>query len=160
MKRIFALAAPLMLIFLTACGGIKSKGKFYSPKEIESDKTVFISIDCSEILDNFEKLDEGLGKYVPEYGLVIPDGEYPIEKGDTVYDVLVRVVRKNKIHMESRGGIGGKEIEGISYIYNSSCGNGSRWIYKVNGKVQQSVCSECKVENGDVIQWLYVCGDK
>lgn len=161
MKKIFAvLLSILTMLFTTACVRIESKKKYYSTEKIESDKRVLVSIDCSDILENIDKLDRNLLDYIPEYGLVIPDGEYPFENGETVYDILLRVTKENKIQMESKGFFGGREIEGINYIYNSSCGSGSRWIYKVNGQIQQPVCSEYKVKDGDIIQWIYVCNDK
>ncbi len=158
MKKISALLLMIIIsVLFTAC--IKSKNAFYTPEPVNSDKSVMLSIDCSDILNNVNSLYEGLGKYVPEYGLVIPDAAYCFEEGDTVYDVLVNAARINKVQLETKGVFGGREVEGINYIYNSSCGSSSRWIYKVNGEVQQPVCSERKVSDGDIIQWVFVCGD-
>lgn len=161
MKKIFLLVIPVvMTVFLTSCLRIESKSDYYKTEEVKSDKKVYFSIDCSNILDHMDLLDKGLKKYIPEYGLVIPDGEYPFITGETVYDVLLRITKENKIQMESKGFFGGREIEGINYIYNSSCGRGSRWIYKVNGEIQQPVCSEYKLQDGDIIQWVYLCNNE
>ena len=48
-------------------------------------------------------------------------------------------------------------IEGINNIYEFDGGELSGWTYLVNGKVPGVGCSEYKVKNGDVIEWLYTC---
>ncbi|MCI7805232.1 MAG: DUF4430 domain-containing protein [Oscillospiraceae bacterium] len=161
MKKIFiSIVTAAVLLLLTGCAKIQSKDEFYSTEQIESDKSVLMSVNCSEILENMDSLDSGLEEYIPEYGLVVEDKAYPIKDGDTVYDLLIRVAKENKIQIESKGFFGNREIEGINYIYNSSCGKGSRWIYKVNGEIQQPVCSDYKLKDGDIVQWIYVCNDK
>lgn len=159
MKKIFLLAA--VFILLTGCAKIQSKDEYYnSTEQVESEKSVLMSVNCSEILKNMDSLDSGLEKYIPEYGLIVEDKAYPIKDGDTVYDLLIRVTKENRIQTESKGIFGNREIEGINYIYNSSCGKGSHWIYKVNGEIQQPVCSDYKLKDGDIVQWIYVCNDK
>lgn len=159
MKKIFLLAA--VFILLTGCVKIQSKDEYYnSTEQVESEKSVLMSVNCSEILKNMDSLDSGLEKYISEYGLIVEDKAYPIKDGDTVYDLLIRVTKENRIQTESKGIFGNREIEGINYIYNSSCGKGSRWIYKVNGEIQQPVCSDYKLKDGDIVQWIYVCNDK
>ena len=158
MKKIFLLAA--VFILLTGCAKIQSKDEYYSTEQVESEKSVLMSVNCSEILENMDRLDSGLEKYIPEYGLIVEDKAYPIKDGDTVYDLLIRATKENRIQTESKGIFGNREIEGINYIYNSSCGKGSRWIYKVNGEIQQPVCSDYKLKDGDIVQWIYVCNDK
>lgn len=161
MKKILLLFITIiMMLSMTACVKIEGRKSFYTVKPIETEKRVLLSVDCSDIISNLDKLDDSLLDHIPEYGLIIPDDEYPFESGDTVYDVLLRAAKENKVQLESKGFFGSREIEGINYIYNSSCGNGSRWIYKVNGQVQQPVCSEYKVKDGDIIQWIYVCNEE
>lgn len=157
MKKILLSAAVFLL--LTGCAKIQSRDEYYSTEQIDSEKTVLMSVNCSEILKNMESLDSGLEEYIPEYGLIVEDKAYPIKDGDTVYDLLIRVTRENRIQTESKGFFGSREIEGINYIYNSSCGKGSRWIYKVNGEIQQPVCSDYRLKDGDIVQWIYVCSD-
>ncbi len=159
MKKIFLSAA--VFILLTGCAKIQSKDEYYnSTEQVESEKSVLMSVNCSEILKNMDSLDSGLEKYIPEYGLIVEDKAYPIKDGETVYDLLIRVTKENRIQTESKGIFGNREIEGINYIYNSSCGKGSHWIYKVNGEIQQPVCSDYKLKDGDIVQWIYVCNDK
>lgn len=147
----------VIMCFLTSCAEIKSEDEYYSIDSIESDIKIMISIDCSDILDNMDILESGLEKYIPDYGLILEDTEYSINSEDTVYDALVRAIKDKKIRMEVKSAFGTKEVEGLNYIYNSSCGEGSRWIYKINGEIQQPVCSNYKLKDGDNIQWIYVC---
>lgn len=161
MKKILLSAITAAIFFLSAgCAEIQKPDEYYSVEEIESEKSVLMSVDCSDILENMDKLDSGLEEYIPEYGLIIEDKEYPIKDGDTVYDLLIRAAKENKVQTESKGFFGNKEIEGINYIYNSSCGKGSRWIYKVNGKIQQPICNDYKLKDGDIVQWIYVCNEE
>lgn len=149
-----------MVIMLTACVEIETKENYYKPEKIDSSKQIMMSIDCSDILHNMENLDDGLEEYIPEFGLIIPDTYFPIKEGDTPYDVLIRAVKENKIQLETQGLFGKKEIEGINYIYNSSCGERSRWICKINGKIQQPVCNVYKLSAGDIVQWVFVCEEE
>lgn len=155
MKKILLSAAVFLL--LTGCAKIQSNDEYYSTEQVESDKSVLMSVNCSEILKNMDSLDSGLEEYIPEYGLIVEDKAYPIKDGDTVYDLLIRVTKENRIQVESKGFSGSREIEGINYIYNSSCGKGSRWICKINGEIQQPVCTDYKLKDGDIVQWIYVC---
>ncbi len=155
-KFIFLITA---MACLNSCAEIKSVDEYYSIESAQTDIIAMISIDCSDIFDNMSLLDSGLEEYIPEYGLILEDTEYSINSGDTVYDLLVRAVKDKQIQMEVRGALNAKEIEGINYIYNSSCGDGSKWIYKLNGEVQQPVCSDYKLKNGDNVQWIYICNN-
>lgn len=156
-KLVLPVITAIVLLVLTGCS-VKAPEEYYKTESIETDKTVLMSVDCSDIFDNMEKLDPELKDYIPEYGLVLPDKEYPIKDDDTVYDLLIRAARENRVQTESKGLFGKKEIEGINYIYTSSCGKGSRWTYTVNGNPCQPVCSDVKLNDGDVVKWTYLCG--
>lgn len=161
MKKPFRLFLTLLsVLVLSGCVEIKTKDEYYKTEKIKSGKQIMMSIDCSDILDNMEMLDAGLEKYIPEYGLILADTYFPIKDGDTAYDVLIRAVKENKIQLETQGMFGKKEIEGINYIYNSSCGDGSHWIYKINGKIQQPVCNIYELSAGDIVQWVFVCEEE
>lgn len=126
-------------------------------------ETVFISIRCDTILDNYDDLDTPLKseKYVPKNGVILPKTEYVLRNGDTVYDILNRAVRYNKIQMEYQGAdensYGSVYIQGINYLYEFSCGPLSGWMYKVNGFYPNYGCSKYKLKDGDVIEWVYTC---
>ncbi len=126
-------------------------------------ETVFISIRCDTILDHYDDLDPYLqsDEYVPPDGVILPKTEYVLRPGDTVYDILARAVRYNKIQMEYQGAdknaFGSVYIQGIHYIYEFSCGALSGWMYKVNGEFPDYGCSRYQLHHGDVIEWVYTC---
>lgn len=48
-------------------------------------------------------------------------------------------------------------IEGINNLYEFDCGEGSGWVYSVNGVYPNYGCSNYKVQPGDSIEWHYTC---
>ena len=68
-------------------------------------ETVFISIRCDTIRQNYDKLDKELreGDYLPADGVILPATEVVLRPGDTVFDQLDRVARANRIPMEYQG---------------------------------------------------------
>lgn len=127
----------------------------------EESKTVYMSIDCSAILDNMDKLDKGLEKYVPKDGVVLKRTEYVLRDGDTVFDLLDRVVRYNKIQFEYQGSdknaYSSAYVQGINYLYEFSCGETSGWVYEVNGESPNKGCSKYELKDGDEVVWYYTC---
>ena len=81
------------------------------------------------------------------------------EEGESVFDVLLRVMRENKIHLEyeSTPSLNSTYIEGIANIYEFDCGSMSGWIYKVNEKSQNFGCSDYILKDGDFVEWIYSC---
>ena len=126
-------------------------------------ETVFISIRCHTILDNYGDLDPVLqsDEFVPPDGVILPETEYVLREGDSVFDILDRAVRYNRIQMEYQGAdqnsFGSVYIQGIHYLYEFSCGPLSGWMYMVNGEFPNYGCSKYELEDGDVIEWVYTC---
>lgn len=126
-------------------------------------ETVYISVDCRTVLDNYDDLDIDLRdeKYIPSDGVILKKTEYVLRPGDSVFDILSRVLRYNKIQFEYQGAdknaYKSVYIQGINYLYEFSCGSLSGWMYKVNGKFPSSGCSAYKPKDGDYIEWVYTC---
>ena len=126
-------------------------------------ETVTISIRCNTILDNYSELDPSLRseEFVPSDGVILPPTEYVLRPGDTVFDILDRAVRYNRIQMEYQGAdqnsYGSVYIQGIHYLYEFSCGPLSGWMYRVDGVYPNYGCSKYKLTNGQVIEWVYTC---
>ena len=91
----------------------------------------------------------------PENCLIMPEEEFEIEDGDTVYSVLVRAARKNGILIENNGSRKLAYISGISGLYELEYGELSGWIYTVNDVIASVTCSEYVLSDGDVIGWHY-----
>lgn len=163
---IFIIAVVLLLMLPVSCINIQSVDDYYSQPTQDitrENKTVSLSISCKTVFDNWDLLDENLkeGDYIPKDGVVLPLTEVVLQEGDTVFDVLSRVVREKRIQMEYEGAdnnsYGTAYIEGINYLYEFSCGHLSGWMYRVNGDFPNVGCSNYILKDGDVIEWVYTC---
>lgn len=125
--------------------------------------SVLISINCSTVFENWDALDESLrsGGYLPKDGVILKESKYPIEEGDTVFDVLLDSVTQNKIQFDYQGGDANIYdtiyIRGIQYLYEFSCGPLSGWTYAVNGDFPDIGCSSYTLSDGDRVEWFYTC---
>ena len=81
------------------------------------------------------------------------------EEGDTVFEVLKSVCRDYGRQLEYSWTTmyGSYYIEGIHNLYEFDCGDGSGWMYSVNGWFPNYGCSSYELKQGDVIKWLYTC---
>ncbi len=156
----------IIVIFVAVLLGqgikIQSKEEYYNEHldEITEDsETVFISIECLTVLDNFDKLKPSLAEYVPSDGYILKPMEIKLREGDTVFDVLLRVTRVLKIQMEYvyTPNYTSNYVQGINHIYEFSCGELSGWMYSVNGIFPNYGCSVCGLRDGDVVEWRYTC---
>lgn len=126
-------------------------------------KTVTVSIRCDTVLDNYSELDPALRseEFVPSDGVILAPTEYVLRDGDTVFDILDRAVRYNRIQMEYQGAnknsYGSVYIRGIHYLYEFSCGPLSGWMYRVDGEFPNYGCSKYELRDGQVIEWVYTC---
>lgn len=118
-----------------------------------------LSVSCKTILDNKNKLNPDKEDIVPEDGVIFPETEVIFYEGESVFNVLLREMKKNKIHMEfvMTPIYNSNYIEGIANLYEFDCGELSGWIYKVNGWVPNYGCSRYILKDGDVIEWVYTC---
>ena len=149
-KRLLQLTAALLCaVILSACGGAPA----------DADYTCTVSISCATILDNWDKCADSKKPLVPDDGVLLPATEVTFSQGESVYDVLQRVCRENKIHMESSFTpvYNSAYIEGIGNLYEFDVGSGSGWMYAVNGWYPNYGCSRYQVKDGDVVEWRYTC---
>lgn len=131
-------------------------------KNSESSATVHtctISISCSTILNNMDDLTAGKEEFVPANGQILAPSTIEFTEGESVHDVLKRVCKEAGIHMESTYTpmYDSAYVEGINQLYEFDCGELSGWMYNVNGWFPNYGCSKYKVEDGDVINWVYTC---
>ncbi|MCM1114465.1 MAG: DUF4430 domain-containing protein [Clostridium sp.] len=121
--------------------------------------TCTFSIECSTILNNIEKLDSGKKHLVPSNGIILSSSTVEFSDGESVYDVLQRVCKDNKIQMEASwtGIYNSAYIEGINNLYEFDCGSASGWKYSVNGWYPNYGCSKYLLKQGDVVAWRYTC---
>ncbi len=128
-------------------------------KEEKAQHSVKLSISCSTILNNKEQFNSEKLELLPADGMILAMEKMTYKEGETVFDVLVRATKDSKIHMEYTGSsvYNTNYIEGINNIYEFDCGPLSGWMYKVNGIFPNYGCSNYKLKDGDVIEWVYTC---
>ena len=121
--------------------------------------TCTISISCTTILNNFDKLDGAKQGLVPRDGWILKPTEVSFEAGENVFQVLRRTCKQHKIHMEFEDtpGYGSAYIEGIGNLYEFDCGDLSGWEYRVNGWFPGYGASRYELKDGDRVEWLYTC---
>ena len=164
-KDLFAIAIVVfVLIFVFSGTKIQTVDEYYLTHIAditEDSETIYLTIRCDTILDNWNDLDPALKyeKYVPSDGVILMRTEYVLRPGDTVYDVLDRAVRHNKIQMECiySQNYGSVYVQGINHLYEFSCGELSGWMYMVNGEFPNYGCSKYELKDGDEIIWCYTC---
>ena len=122
-------------------------------------KTCKLSISCSTILDNMDKADEYIKDIIPSDGWILKPVTVTLRSGESVFDVLKRICKDKKIHMEftETTAYNSAYIEGIGNIYEFDCGSNSGWMYCVNGIFPSYGCSQYEVKDGDTIEWKYTC---
>ena len=96
---------------------------------------------------------------IPDDGIIYEKQSVEFSQGESVFDVLVREMRKSKIHLEfvNMPVYNSAYIEGIGNLYEFDCGELSGWMYKVNGQFLNYGCSLCELSDGDEIEWVYTC---
>ncbi|MCL2699312.1 MAG: DUF4430 domain-containing protein [Defluviitaleaceae bacterium] len=130
-----------------------------APAAVENNPTVTISISCAVILDNMHMLNPEKAELIPEDGIILPPSAVTLGEGESVFDVLLRETRANRIHMEfmKTPVYNSAYIEGIHNIYEFDCGPLSGWMYRVNGAFPNRGSSRYLLSDGDVIEWLFTC---
>ena len=121
-----------------------------------------MSIRCDTLLkpENYEVAkSNGKAGMIPQDGVIYKKQTVEFYEGEFVFDVLLREVQKNNIHMEySMTPIyNSNYIEGINNLYEFDGGELSGWMYKVNGWFPNYGCSRYLLNDGDVIEWVYTC---
>lgn len=121
--------------------------------------TCAISISCATILDHMDDLNPEKTELVPEDGWLLQPMSVTFRAGESAFDVLQRVCRENKIHMEFSNTpiYNSAYIEGIGNLYEFDVGNLSGWMYKVNDWFPNYGCSRYALKDGDVVCWVYTC---
>ncbi len=132
------------------------------PQDIEIRDTTYtctLFVRCDNILKNIDHLDKEKIELVPDEGVIFKASEVTFYEGETVFNVLLREMKKNKIHMEFENTpmYNSAYIEGINNLYEFDCGELSGWMYKVNGWFPNYGCSRYQLKAGDVVEWVYTC---
>ena len=163
-KKRLALLIIIGSLILLLLGVKKVWNKEKSPEDVsEKQGKVTLEIQCKQLSDDILQLKKAeKAQWVPEDGIILEKTEYVVEKGDTVFDILQKACRENKIQMEYSyiPVYESAYVEGIHQIYEFDAGKNSGWTYYVDGKKAEYGCSEYELEGGENILWEYVCNYK
>lgn len=134
---------------------IEPQNTVISDKEL----TCTLSIRCDTILNNIGWLDKEKVDIVPKDGVIFAEKAVTFYEGESVFNLLVREMKRNKIHMEFENTpiYNSAYIEGIANLYEFDCGELSGWMYKVNDWFPNYGCSRYQLKAGDKVEWVYTC---
>lgn len=134
---------------------VEPENTVISDKEL----TCTLSVRCDTILNNIGRLDKDKAALVPPDGVIFAEKTVTFYEGESVFNVLVREMKRSKIHMEFENTplYNSAYIEGIANLYEFDCGELSGWMYRVNGWFPNYGCSRYRLRDGDKIEWIYTC---
>lgn len=139
----------------------QDEAKTSSPKVAEVPVKTYctLSVRCDTIFDNIDRLKPEKQSIIPEDGIIFAEQRIEFAEGESVFDLLLRIMRENNIHLEFVKATlyNSAYIEGIANIYEKDCGSYSGWIYKVNGEISSVGCSSYFLKDGDRVEWVYTC---
>ena len=121
--------------------------------------TCTFSVECGTVFQHLDDLEDGKLDALPPDGVILPLQSVSFTEGESVFDVLQRLCRKNKIPMESSYVplYGTAYVEGIGNLYEFDCGEGSGWMYRVNGNYPNFGCSRYILQDSDTVEFRYTC---
>lgn len=126
---------------------------------IEKNPTCEIAITCEILARDPELLPPGKRELIPTDGIILATKTMSFKQGESVFDILVRATKDNGIHMEfvKTPIYNSAYIEGIHNIYEFDGGEGSGWMYNINGAFPQGGASTYIIKPNDQIHWVYSC---
>ncbi len=143
MKRFFSLILVLIMTFaLCAC-----------EKAAEPTKTCYLEIRCDDALA-FEELSAEKRELLPADGAILAKCEVKFSEGESVYDVVLRVLKENKVHYDAD--TASKYFKGIGNLYSFDCGEYSGWSYYVNDELPMIGMADYKLSEDNEILLTYI----
>ena len=135
--------------------------KEFPQAETEEKAELFctLCVRCDTIFANISQFDERKLDILPKDGVIFPEKKVAFLDGESVFDLLLREMKNNKIHLEfvNTPVYGSVYIEGIGNIYEFDAGELSGWMYKVNGEFPNFGCSKYILKQGDRVEFVYTC---
>lgn len=80
--------------------------------------------------------------------------ELTVFSGETVHDVLVRLMGEGVLPVDSTGTGATAFVHSIQGVINEGAG-GDNWKYLVNGVLADRSCGDFRVSDGDHIEWIF-----
>lgn len=117
----------------------------------------YVSIDVKTAAAHMDKVDPDKRSLVPSDGWILSPVKVPIEEGEAAWDVLSRVASQNGINIQSEfyAKFNSVYIQAINGLGEFDAGDGSGWMYNINGSYPDRGASIIKLRNGDRMEWRY-----
>lgn len=121
--------------------------------------TATLTVRCDTLLNNMDRLNPEKVELVPADGVIFPATSVTFYEGESVFNLLQREMKKNKIHLAFKNTpiYNSAYIQGIHNLYEFDGGDLSGWTYRVNGWFPNYGASRYQLKEGDVVEWLYTC---
>lgn len=150
-NKFFAVLAVIIALFLCYTK--------FSQNYINDEITVYMSIDCKTVKNNYHRLDEALknADYIPSDGVILEKTKFKVKEGSSVLDFTKEITKAMDIQLEYSQSPNDAYVQGINYLYEFSCGDLSGWMYSVNGEFVSHGCDSYVLNDGDTVQWQYTC---
>lgn len=148
-------AAAALFTGAAAISDVKAPEDYFKaqPVTAESTVTVTMSVSCATVAG------EGKEEITPSDGVILPETEFTLPSGATVYDCLIAAVREEGLRIDDSSNTltdhSMAYIAGINGLYEFDYGDLSGWMYAVNGDFADRGCGEYALSDGDVITWEY-----
>lgn len=130
--------------------------------QIPNDKKyATIAIRCDIALQNYNNMDKKVqnDRIIPKTGVILNTTKVEISNNTTVFDVLIKITKQKRIHLDYQGSKSLKNIyiKGINNLYEFDGGSLSGWQYKVNGIYANIGADNYIINENDNIEWHYTC---
>ncbi len=93
---------------------------------------------------------------LPADGVVLAKTDVNFAKGDTVMDIIEKVLPEHEIHFDVQTTSTSKYLKAIANLYQEDCGPYSSWTYYINDVMPSTSAAGYKLKNGDAIRFVYV----
>ena len=149
---------PALIIALSLSGCAPAGAPEASPQAQEALSCTLV-ISCAPVLEHMDALDPDKTALIPDDGVFLSVEQASFSPGETVFDLTVRALQAQKKHIEFNTSpvYDSVYIEGICNLYEFDCGPLSGWVYTVNGVSPSLSCGQYALEDGDKVEWTFVC---
>lgn len=124
------------------------------PAEPAAD-TVTLTVSFQTAVDYGILNDPAFARVLPASGFFLQNAAVEIKAEESALDVLKRTLRENDIVFSIASSSG--YVRSIGGLSERDCGAQSGWLYRINGEFMNYSSKYCKLQAGDVLEFLYTC---
>ncbi len=117
--------------------------------------TVTLTVSFQTAVDYGILNDPAFAGVLPASGFFLQNAAVEIKAGESALDVLKRTLRANHIVYSIASSSG--YVRSIGGLAERDCGAQSGWLYRINGEFMNYSSKYCKLQAGDVLEFLYTC---